>query len=358
MTTRLAKPEGRPDLAVERSRLPAQPEAGKRNSLDEFDLIARLQEIICIPSGPETPDCVVGIGDDGAVLAVPAGHELVVCTDTLVEGVHFPASTGPAAIGHKALAVNLSDLAAMGAAPAWFFMALTLPSEDRQWLDSFANGMAGLAQRSRILLAGGDLSRGPLSITITALGLVEKGRALVRSGAAPGDLIVVSGSPGAAAYALSMLKRGETPAASDLAALDYPVPRLELGRRLTGVATSCIDISDGLVADIGHILEQSGAGAEIELDKLPCPASLATLPAEERWPLQLAGGDDYELCFTLPPGSVTALPALSRSIGLELSVIGVINDRSGLVFRTPQGGTYEPQNSGYRHFGSQQTESK
>ncbi len=319
--------------------------------MNEFDLIARLQQIICIPAGPETPECVVGIGDDGAVLDVPAGQDLVVCTDTLVEGVHFPAATGPGAIGHKSLAVNLSDLAAMGARPAWFFMALTLPVQNREWLNSFANGMAGLAQQSRIQLAGGDLCRGPLSITITALGLVEKGHALVRSGAGPGDLVVVSGRPGAAAYALSMLNRGETPTATDLAALEFPAPRLELGRKLSGVATSCIDISDGLVADLGHILEQSGAGAEIELGKLPCAASLAALPDQERWPLQVAGGDDYELCFTLPAGMANALPGLSQSTGVELSVIGRIDDRSGLVLRTPQGGTYEPPNTGYRHFG-------
>jgi thiamine-monophosphate kinase len=321
--------------------------------MPEFDLISRLQEIISIPSGPDTAGCVVGIGDDGAVLDVPADRDLVVCTDTLVEGVHFPASTVPAAIGHKALAVNLSDLAAMGAEPAWFFMALTLPNEDRKWLDSYATGMAGLASQARILLAGGDVTRGPLSITITALGLVEKGRALVRSGAAPGDLIVISGRPGAAAYALKKLECDEIPAASDLAALEYPLPRLELGRLLHGLATSCIDISDGLAADLGHILEQSGAGALIELDKLPCPGSLAGLSTEERWPLQISGGDDYELCFTIPPGSETALPALSRSAAVELNVIGTINEGNELVFRTPVGEQYEPGSSGYRHFTGQ-----
>jgi thiamine-monophosphate kinase len=238
----------------------------------------------------------------------------------------------------------------MGAEPSWFFMALTLPFEDREWLDSFATGMAGLAAQARILLAGGDVSCGSLSITITALGLVEKGRALVRSGAAPGDLIVVSGRPGAAAHALKKLECGEVPAAVDLAALECPTPRLDLGRLLNGVATSCIDISDGLAADLGHILEQSGAGAAVELDKLPCPASLAALSTLERWPLQLAGGDDYELCFTIPPESVTALAGLSRSAGVELTVIGVINDRNSLVFTTPGGEPYEPGVHGYRHF--------
>jgi thiamine-monophosphate kinase len=297
------------------------------------------------------PDCVVGIGDDGAVLQIPAGRDLVVCTDTLLEGVHFPVSTAPAAIGHKALAVNLSDLAAMGADPAWFFMALTLPAQDREWLDSYATGMAGLAARSRILLAGGDVSHGQLSITVTALGLVEKGRALVRSGAVAGDLVVVSGKPGAAAYALKILERGEIPAAVDLAALEYPVPRLDLGRLLKGVATSCIDISDGLAADLGHILEQSGVGAAIELVNLPCPASLATLSPRERWSLQLAGGDDYELCFTVRPESEKALPALSRSAGVELTVIGAITDGNGLVFRAPGGERYQPEIGGYQHFG-------
>jgi len=318
--------------------------------MPEFDLISRLQKTICLPSGPGTAGCVVGIGDDGAVLDVPADRNLVVCTDTLVEGVHFPPSTRPAAIGYKALAVNLSDLAAMGAEPCWFLMALTLPFEDREWLDSFATGMAGLAAQARILLAGGDVSRGPLSITITALGLVEKGRALVRSGATPGDLIVVSGRPGAAAYALKKLECGEIPAAVDLAALEYPVPRLDLGRLLNGVATSCIDISDGLAADLGHILEQSGAGAAVELEKLPCPASLTALSTQERWPLQLSGGDDYELCFTIPPESATALPGLSRSAGVELTVIGVINNRHSLVFTAAGGEPYEPGVDGYVHF--------
>jgi thiamine-monophosphate kinase len=319
--------------------------------MGEFDLIRRLQETICIPPGRGAPECVVGIGDDGAVLQVPAGRDLVVCTDTLVEGVHFPAATSPAAIGHKALAVNLSDLAAMGADPAWFFMALTLPAQDQKWLDAYATGMAGLAAQSRILLAGGDVSHGQLSITITALGLVEKGHALVRSGATPGDLIVISGRPGAAAWALHMLQRGETPAANDLAALEYPAPRLELGWALRGVATSCIDISDGLAADLGHILEESGAGATVELGKLPCPASLAALPSPERWPLQLAGGDDYELCFTLRPESEAALSGLSHSAGVGLTVIGVIDDGNDLVFRTPEGERYQPVIGGYQHFG-------
>ncbi len=322
-------------------------------SVSEFDLISRLQEIICNPPGNDTAGCVVGIGDDGAVLSVPTGKELVVCTDTLVAGVHFPLSTHPEAIGHKALAVNLSDLAAMGAGPAWFFMALTLPAEDGKWLDSFATGMAGLAEKAAIVLAGGDVTCGPLSITITALGLVDQGSALVRSGAVPGDLIVVSGKPGAAAHALKKLSGGETPTTLDLKALEYPEPRLDLGRLLCGMATSCIDISDGLVSDLGHILRQSGVGAEIELEKLPCPDSLRTQALEDRLFLQLAGGDDYELCFTFPSGLVHELPRLSRSSGVDLTVIGAINDRKSLEFMTSRGERYEPGLTGYRHFGGQ-----
>lgn len=318
--------------------------------MSEFGLISRLQEIICLPPGQGTVDCLVGVGDDGAVLDVPAGCDLVVCTDTLVAGVHFPVSTSPSAIGHKALAVNLSDLAAMAARPAWFFMALTVPDEDTEWLEAFATGMAGLASRTRIQLAGGDVTSGPLSITITALGLVVKGGALVRSGATPGDLVVISGRPGAAAHALLNLNRGDIPAPEDFRALDYPEPRLDLGRALSGLATSCIDISDGLAADLGHILEQSGVGAVIHLDRLPCPASLSDLAEEQRWPLQLAGGDDYELCFTLPPGAAEDLSSLSHSSGVELTVIGEIESRRGLVFQSGEGARYEPDITGYRHF--------
>lgn len=322
------------------------------NLMPEFDLISRLQEIICIPPGDGVAGCRVGIGDDGAVLDVSGPQELVVCVDTLVAGVHFPADTPPACIGHKALAVNLSDLAAMGAEPAWFFLALTLPSGDRKWLDAFAEGMASLARLSRIALAGGDMSSGPLSVTVTAIGRVEKGTALLRSGACAGDLVVVSGTPGAAAHALQNLQAGVVPETSDLAALECPDPRLALGRELRGLATSCIDISDGLMADLGHILEQSGVGADIELGNLPRPASLENIAGPERWPIQLAGGDDYELCFTVPPDAKGRLDAIARGCGVELTVIGIITDDDVLVLRMADGQLYEPARHGYRHFDS------
>ena len=322
--------------------------------MPEFDLIGRLQEIICLPPGSQARRCELGIGDDAAVLTIPVGHELVACVDTLVEGVHFPVGTEPAAIGHKALAVNLSDLAAMGAIPAWFLMALTLPAEDHAWLDDFAGGMAELASRSGIMLAGGDTTSGPLSISITALGLVEKGKALTRSGARPGDLLAVSGKLGAAARALSVIRHGTDPEPEERRALDYPVPRLAAGRALQGLATSCIDLSDGLLADLGHILERSGTGASIDLERLPAPGSMNSMPLEERRRFQLTGGDDYELCFTIPPGSESRLAKISRATGVELTVVGTISDHSGIVLNTQQGELNLPESTGYLHFGRPQ----
>jgi len=306
--------------------------------------------MICLPADDEVSGCSVGIGDDCAVLEISPQHELVVCTDTLVEGVHFPQETLPEAIGHKALAVNLSDLAAMGAQPTFFLLALTLPADDPVWLESFSQGMARLARQAHIQLAGGDTSCGPLSITITALGTVEKGQALLRTGASPGDLVVVSGTPGAASWALQSMQNGVQPEPSDKAALEYPEPRLRLGRSLLGWATSCIDLSDGLAADLGHILDQSGVGAEIELNHLPCPQSLAKQSDELRWHLQMAGGDDYELCFTVPAGAASQLAEISSSCGLALTTIGTIVQQPGLVLKTQEGKVFELTSSGYQHF--------
>lgn len=316
----------------------------------EFDLIRRLQEIICTPDAPYAPDCVLGIGDDAALLKPPAGRHVVACTDSLVEGVHFHRGASPASIGHKALAVNLSDLAAMGAEPAWFLMSLSLPHSNPDWLDGFARGVADLARESGALLAGGDVTSGPLNVCITALGLVEPRRALLRSGARPGDRIVVSGTPGAAAHALQAIESGEVPDPRDLSALEFPRPRLRLGRHLRGLATACIDISDGLLADLGHILESSGAGAELDVAGLPCPPSMASLPERRRWPLQLTGGDDYELCFTIPARAEGRLEDLARSSATAVTIIGSVTDTGNLVVREPGGGIYQAPRAGYEHF--------
>lgn len=315
--------------------------------MPEFDLIGRIRDIVTVPCGPA---CVLGIGDDAAVLDVPPDRHLVVCTDTLVSGVHFPVGTLPEAIGHKALAVNLSDLAAMGAEPAWFFLALTLPDGDPAWVEDFARGLGALATDAGIALAGGDTTGGPLSITITALGTVEKGGALERGGAQPGDLVVVSGLPGRAALALRELKSGAEPAENELAALEYPVPRLGLGMALRGLATACIDLSDGLAADLGHILERSGAGASIDLAALPKDGALTGLSEQDRWSLQLTGGDDYELCFTVPPGRAKELPETAAHTGVPLTVIGRITEGVGLELRAPDGSRFEPGRAGYEHF--------
>jgi thiamine-monophosphate kinase len=318
--------------------------------MPEFDLIRRLQHRIAVPLSRLGSGCVVGIGDDGAVLESPPGRQLVVCTDTLNEGVHFPLNTTPRAIGHKALAVNLSDLAAMGAEPAWFFLNLSLPDEATDWLDEFAGGMGDLASATGILLAGGDTTSGPLSVTVTAIGLVEPGQALLRSGARDGDRVVVSGAPGRAARVLERIGQGEEPGEAGRAALDYPQPRLALGRALRGLATSCIDVSDGLLADLGHILDQSSVGAELRVDALPVDPELGGLDAAHRWSLQLGGGDDYELCFTVPAGAQTRLPQLAEELGLVLTVVGHITAGGGLRVVRPDGTAFVPERSGYQHF--------
>ena len=320
----------------------------------EFDLIDRLREIIDVPIPPGRGSCPLGIGDDAALLDIPPGQQLVVCCDTLVAGVHFPEDTGAEAVGHKALAVNLSDLAAMGAEPAWFLLALTLPEGDRAWVDPFARGMGRLARSAGIALVGGDTTSGLLSVTVTAAGVAAPGQALRRSGAKPGDRILLSASTGLAARALQQLQSGTEPDPDCLQALDFPAPRLKLGRGLRGLATACIDVSDGLAADLGHILEQSGTGARLELERLPVPPCLSGLPEEHRWALQLSGGDDYELCFTVPAQRLGEARELGRRLGLELAEIGEITAGAGLQLVRPEGNEFELDGAGYCHFSARE----
>jgi len=318
--------------------------------MSEFDLIRQLHERINGADGSDLSACVVGIGDDCAVLEIPQDRQVVVTTDTLVEGVHFLKTSDAQSLGHKALAVNLSDLASMGAQPAWFFLALTLPAPDLSWLESFAQGMGDLARSAGIVLAGGDTTSGPLSITVTAIGLIEPGMALTRDGARNGELVVVSGQLGEAAHALEILKAGGEPGPAGRVALERPEPRLQLGRQLRGLATSCIDISDGLVADLGHILEASAAGAEIDVDLLPGFAILARLPEEQRRQLQTSGGDDYELCFTIPGNRREELGRMAEECACPLTVIGRINDSGKLVCTMADGTAFVPRGRGYDHF--------
>lgn len=328
--------------------------------------------------GAARSDVVLGVGDDCALLAVPAGQELAVSIDTLVAGVHFFPDVDPEALGHKSLAVGLSDLAAMGAEPTWATLALTLPAEDGRWLRAFAAGFAALAREQGMALIGGDTTRGPLSLSVQVHGLVPAGRAIRRAGARVGDLVCVSGTLGDAGLALRDLLAGREVAAGPRARLERPTPRVALGLALRGLATAMIDISDGLVADLGHILEESGAaargersgesaspgyrrgassaadaalGAEIRLAVLPLsPAVRERLAQDPDWSLPLASGDDYELCFTLPPERASALSPLADRLGLALTPIGRILPTAGLVCIGPAGDRWTPQRGGYNHF--------
>lgn len=318
----------------------------------EFDLIARIAA-----RSRSRPDVLLGIGDDAALLAAPpAGEALCVCVDTLNAGVHFPDGTAPFDLGWKALAVNLSDLAAMGAKPRWATLALSLPSSDPAFLDALIDGLLSLAEQHSVALVGGDTTRGPLSLSVQAIGSVAPGRALRRDGARVGDAIYLSGSTGDAAAGLGILQGRIECADADIAQslrerLDRPLPRVELGCALAGTAHACIDISDGLLADLGHVLKASAVGAVLDLDVLPVSSALRVLrpDVEQRWPLQLAGGDDYELLVCGEAEDIEALPEFARG---ELTRIGRIESMQGLRFeRSGHAFEYRAERSGYDHFG-------
>lgn len=292
----------------------------------EFDLIARIRRRVATRG-----DVALGIGDDCALLAPPPGMQLAVTMDTLNAGVHFPADTAPADIGWKALAVNLSDLAAMGAQPAWCTLALSLPQADVAFVDGFCDGFFALAQQHGIALVGGDTTRGPLAVTLTAHGFVPMGAALRRDGARAGDEVWVSGTLGDAAGALAQWQAGRAIAPPLRARLDRPTPRVALGLALRGIASACIDVSDGLLADLAHIARASGVGAEIEVDALPAsPALREAFAVDAMRRLQATGGDDYELCFTAPAVQREAVQALAARLGLALTRIGRIVEGNGV----------------------------
>jgi thiamine-monophosphate kinase len=309
--------------------------------MNEFELI---RSYFQQPSFPTRADVILGIGDDAALCRVPPQMELAVSVDTLVAGVHFPLDSAPEDIGYKALAVNLSDLAAMAAQPAWFTLALTLPSVDTDWLHGFSMGLSALASDSGIALIGGDTTRGPLSISIQVMGWVAAGQGLRRSGACPGDDIYVTGTLGDAGLGLHSLQQPLMLSAAGLAyvraRLHRPTPRLAWGQALRGVAHSAIDISDGLAADLGHILTQSSCGAELYLDHLPLSPALHHLPKSHAWTLALGAGDDYELCFTLPHAVQPSFPCTR---------VGTITAQPTLRCLDSQGHDWHPP-TGYRHF--------
>ena len=318
--------------------------------MNEFELITRY----FARQPVARPDVALGIGDDAAVLDVPAGQQLVVSTDTLVTGVHFPENTDAVSIGHKSLAVNLSDMAAMGATPAWYTLNLSLPQADPAWLDGFCQGMFDLARRHDVALVGGDTTHGPLTIGIQIMGLVPRGQALQRAGARPGDRIYVTGLLGEAALGLRVaqgrLKLPEEYLANVITHLNRPVPRVSVGLTLRGLASACIDISDGLAADLGHILAASAVGARIHLKRLPVSPAYDAAFAQVGWQAALAGGDDYELCFTIPPAQETAFRLASAQFGVACSYIGDIEAETGLRIVDEQGGLYQPGPTGFDHF--------
>jgi thiamine-monophosphate kinase len=309
-------------------------------ALAEFDLIRRY----FAAHAPRHPFNQLGIGDDCALLNIPAGFQLAVTTDTMVENVHFFADADPELLGHKLLAVNLSDLAAMGAEPFAVTLALTLPQANENWLQAFSQGFMALARQHKVDLVGGDTTSGPLTLTVQAMGVVPQGGALLRSGAKVGDLIYVSGRLGDAGLGLK-IKQGYScnKPAEALNAFNRPQPRNSEGIMLRGIAGACIDISDGLAADLGHILEQSGVGARLQWERLPLSAEVSEYVEHSGdWRMPLTAGDDYELCFTVAPDSVRHLPS-------SFVCVGVIEAQSGL--RIERAGQLEIlEAKGFEHF--------
>lgn len=309
-------------------------------AIAEFDLIRRYFAI----HAPRHPYNQLGIGDDCALLHVPAGYQLAVTTDTMVENVHFFADADPELLGHKLLAVNLSDLAAMGAEPFAVTLALTLPKVDENWLQDFANGFISLAQEHKVDLIGGDTTFGPLTLSVQAMGAVPRGKALLRSKAKIGDLIFVSGQLGNAGLGLK-IKQGYVCGDSGLAlrCFNQPQPRVAEGMALRGVANACIDVSDGLASDLGHILEQSGVGACLQWECLPLSTQVQDyIQQSDDWQMPLIAGDDYELCFTVPE-------ALAKQVPAGCQCIGIIEAELGLrIMRGGQADAFEAK--GYEHF--------
>ncbi|MSQ60484.1 MAG: thiamine-phosphate kinase [Betaproteobacteria bacterium] len=300
------------------------------------------------------PTADLGVGDDAALLRIPEGHQLVVSTDMLVCGRHFFEDVRPEYLGHKCLAVNLSDMAAMGATPRWFTLSLSLPKVDEEWLGAFSQGLFALAEASGTELVGGDTTSGPLNICVQFLGVVPVGQALLRSGARPGDDIWVSGTLGDSALGLVSLREGArlTIAARDHAQrrLETPMPRTELGIALRGLASAAIDVSDGLLADLGHILERSKVGAVIEWEEVPRSAALRECEEDQQRRYALSGGDDYELCFTAPSRHRGFLDALGTTHGCPVTRIGVIQPDEALLVRDRAGQPITLESHGYDHF--------
>jgi len=318
--------------------------------LSEFSLIQQYFQQLTA----SRDDVLLGIGDDCALLKCPAEQVIAVSIDSLVENIHFFADVDPEHLGYKSLAVGLSDLAAMGAEPAWITLALTLPELNENWLKAFSQGLAKLAKKYNIQLVGGDTTRGPLTISIQVHGFVKPVMALRRSGAKVGDVIYVTGTLGdaGAALQLQLQKWDHLSLTADdkiylRQRLEQPTPRLEIGQQLVGLATSAVDISDGLIADLGHILNVSGVGARLDLTKLPLSAAMSKVDRKVAEHFALQSGDDYELCFTVPSEYSSQIE--QRFEGL-CTRIGIITDDEGIYFIDDDDALIALKGTGYDHF--------
>ena len=293
--------------------------------MNEFDLIEKYF------NWKQVNKIELSVGDDCALISIDANYQLATSVDTLIEGVHFPQETSPADIAHKALAVNLSDLAAMGATPKYFTLALTLPEFDQHWLEQFSSSLKSLSDEYQINLVGGDTTKGKLSITINVTGTVPSRQALLRSSAKVGDAIFVSNVIGDAALAWQQIQQEISPSKELLKQFNMPNPQVSLGQALLGVANACIDISDGLEQDLGHILFGSNVGASINLADIPLSQELSNhLEKTNDWCLPLAGGDDYQLCFSVPEARIDDLKKIEIDLGITLTKIGVITKNQNL----------------------------
>lgn len=314
----------------------------------EFDLIARY--FTRVPRR-----AVLGVGDDAALVRVRPGMELAVSTDMFVSGTHFLPEADPRWLGHKALAVNVSDMAAMGADPRWAVLSLSLPRADAAWLRKFSRGLFDLADTFGIDLIGGDTTRGPLNVCVTIFGEVPNGKALRRDGARAGDDVWVSGDLGSAAIGLAHLQgRVRLPgaaAARCVRALEMPQPRVALGQRLRGIASAALDVSDGLLGDLGHICERSALGADIELERVPRSPDLERLrDADFVHAAVLSGGDDYELCFTASPRVRRRVESLGKRLGTRLTRIGRMRAGREVRVLRSDGSPYRTRKRGFDHF--------
>jgi thiamine-monophosphate kinase len=328
--------------------------SGDEGRLGEFDLIDRYfaRAKVAVNS---RPDVILGIGDDAALLRLPLGTDLVAAVDTVVAGRHFPLDSDPESIGHRALAVNLSDVAAMGAIPAWATLALTIPSAEADWLERFSAGLMRLADANGVELVGGDTTAGPLTISIQLLGHVARGSALRRSGAHAGDILAVTGTLGDAGAGLALVTgrlAGEDRAAAAelIQRFEYPTPRVLFGSGARGIASAAMDLSDGLVGDLPKLAKASELAAHVDVGRLPMSrALLGLVPAAQARDWALAAGDDYELLLAVPPARFDELEAKARQLNLTFTAIGELRPGSGVTWGL-NGAPFDAPAQGYDHF--------